>query len=195
LQQVRAAPVPRICTAPTCAASSCALTAGRARSCTPAPDEEEVPLFELVGDQGRKNGARQRRRAAHEIPPAISARPTPPTGALPRISWLSAVPHGDLAPCAGEKRLKSLLSKTRQWRSPAERAVAAAACDASGYENLARVLRNDVTSAALRKRDMVALARLWGYRSHIWRCVWDIGSLGLSAPRPTAAAAPLGCCV
>ena len=86
---------------------------------------------------------------------------------------------------SGEKRLKSLLSKTRQWRSPAERAVAAAACDASGYENLARVLRNDVTSAALRKRDMIALARLWGYRSHIWRCVWNF------APRPASAGAPL----
>jgi hypothetical protein len=48
--------------------------------------------------------------------------------------------------------------------------AAAAACDAAGYENLARVLRNDVTSAALRKRDMIALARHWGYRSHIWRC-------------------------
>ena len=79
---------------------------------------------------------------------------------------------------AGEKRLKSLLSKTRQWRSPAERAVAAAACDATGYENLARVLRNDVTSAALRKRDMVALARLWGYRSHIWRCVLEAARHG-----------------
>lgn len=72
---------------------------------------------------------------------------------------------------AGEKRLKSLLSKTPQWRSKDERAAAAAACDASGYANLASVLRNDVTSAALRKRDMIALARHWSYRSHIWRCV------------------------
>ena len=27
------------------------------------------------------------------------------------------------------------------------------------------------TSAALRKRDMLYLARLWGYRSYLWRCV------------------------
>ena len=87
-----------------------------------------------------------------------------------------------MPPChAGEKWLKSLLSKTRQWRSPAERAVAAAACDATGYENLARVLRNDVTSAALRKRDMIALARHWGYRSHIWRCAaWNSPCLAVA---------------
>ena len=32
------------------------------------------------------------------------------------------------------------------------------------------MLRNDDTSAALRKRDMIHLTRLWGYRCHIWRC-------------------------
>ena len=71
---------------------------------------------------------------------------------------------------AGEKRLKSLLAKTPQWRSKAERASSAAECDATGYATLARVLRNDDTSAALRKRDMIHLARIWGYRCHIWRC-------------------------
>ena len=76
----------------------------------------------------------------------------------------------DTARAAGEKRLKSLLSKTPQWRSKAERASTAATCDATGYGQLARVLRNDDTSAALRKRDMIHLTRLWGYRCHIWRC-------------------------
>jgi hypothetical protein len=82
---------------------------------------------------------------------------------------------------AGEKRLKSLLSKTPQWRSKAERAAAAAACDATGYANLASVLRNDVTSAALRKRDMIALARHWRYRSHIWRFVQRLRSCATPA--------------
>ena len=27
------------------------------------------------------------------------------------------------------------------------------------------------TSAALRKRDMLYLARIWNYRSYLWRCV------------------------
>ena len=110
----------------------------------------------------------------------------PPSGALWRISAQLLDPHDTLAH-AGEKRLKSLLSKTRQWRSPAERAVAAAACDASGYENLARVLRNDVTSAALRKRDMIALARLWKYRSHIWRCVLELRAVADARLRAASA--------
>ena len=70
---------------------------------------------------------------------------------------------------AGEKYLKSLLSKTPQWHSKAKRASTAAECDATGYSTLARVLRYDDTSAALRKRDMIHLARIWGYRCHIWR--------------------------
>ena len=98
----------------------------------------------------------RRSRRSPDNPKPSSDKPWPPVDAL----------RG-----AGEKRLKSLLSKTPQWRSKAERAATAAECDATGYGTLARVLRNDDTSAALRKRDMIHLARLWGYRCHIWRCV------------------------
>jgi hypothetical protein len=43
------------------------------------------------------------------------------------------------------------------------------ACDEEGHEALGRVMRGHDTSAALRKRDMLFLARLWGYKSTLWR--------------------------
>ena len=74
-----------------------------------------------------------------------------------------------LPPHTGEKLLKSLLSRTPEWRSREARARAAVACDAEGHEALGRVMRGHDTSAALRKRDMLFLARLWGYKSTLWR--------------------------
>jgi len=89
----------------------------------------------------------------------------------PRAGVRQAPRSGLTPPSPGEKLLKSLLSRTPEWRDRASRAAAAAACDALGEVKLARVMRGQDTSAALRKRDMLHLARLWGYKSNLWRCV------------------------
>jgi hypothetical protein len=146
-----------------------------------------------VGDPGRKNGARAARARATWGPPAALpagapfahalARATGPLGTAPPAAAAAAAPPAPpprRADCArpaacppgraGEKLLKSLLSRTAEWRSPDERAAAARRCDASGHAGLARVMRGLDTSAALRKRDMLYLARIWSYRSHLWRC-------------------------
>jgi len=71
--------------------------------------------------------------------------------------------------CAGEKLLKSLLSRTPEWRDREARLAAACACESQGYSSLGRVLRGLDTSAALRKKDMLFVARFWHYRSLLWR--------------------------
>ena len=117
--------------------------------CTPAPaagDEDDV---ELVGSFGKKNG---------------------------------------------EKKLRSALTSTPEWNSSTQRHAASASCAQLGLERLAEALRNK-TSSTMRKgcvpsalagtcalrlaylpgplsppcRDMVAIARLWGYKSEIWQ--------------------------
>ena len=42
------------------------------------------------------------------------------------------------------------------------------------------------TSAALRKRDMLYLARIWNYRSYLWRCVGRRIAARRRAARPDA---------
>ena len=94
-----------------------------------------------------------------------------PHRASPRspLHLLTRLTHAVVPAPTGEKLLKSLLSRTPEWRSREARAQAAVACDREGHEALGRVMRGHDTSAALRKRDMLFLARLWGYKSTLWR--------------------------
>jgi hypothetical protein len=75
--------------------------------------------------------------------------------------------------CAGEKRLRSLLSKTTEWNSAREREAAAAACDGAEdgavLASLAAALRVK-SCASLRKQHLFHLCRAWGYASDQWRC-------------------------
>ena len=71
----------------------------------------------------------------------------------------------------GEKRLRSLLTRTSEWASAAARDEAARVVVAergSAAEYSAEALRRRL-SAQLRKCDLLFLARHWGYRSDIWR--------------------------
>jgi hypothetical protein len=78
----------------------------------------------------------------------------------------------------GQKRLRALLCRTREWNSAAARAQLAALCDASAglstavgaasHLALAAALRAK-RSAALTKPQMMRMARAWGYASDLWR--------------------------
>ena len=85
----------------------------------------------------------------------------------------------------GERRLRSLLSRTPEWCSLEERTRVAELCEGQpAFARLAASLRAR-QSAELRKGDLLKLCRMWNYRSHIWRRKKD-GALA----RPTAAAPP-----
>lgn len=66
----------------------------------------------------------------------------------------------------GERRLRSLVSRTPEWCSLEERLRVAGLC-ASRRPRLAAALRSR-QSAELRKGDLLWLCALWGYRSHVW---------------------------
>ena len=66
-----------------------------------------------------------------------------------------------------EKHLRTLLSLTPEWRSDTERELLASKLAAS-TPKLAKALRERRCSA-LRKGDMLALAREWRYKSDLWR--------------------------
>ena len=88
------------------------------------------------------------------------------TALVPRSLFSPCLP---LCPPPGEKLLKSLISRTPEWRDREARLAAACACESQGYSSLGRVLRGFDTSAALRKKDMLFVARFWHYRSLLWR--------------------------
>jgi len=70
---------------------------------------------------------------------------------------------------SGEKILRCLLTATREWNSTSLRAAAAARCDVQPrLARLATALRAK-TSAVMRKGDMLALARLWGFKCDVWQ--------------------------
>lgn len=90
---------------------------------------------------------------------------------------------------SGEKKLRALLSRTREWRSASVREDAACRADAEGLSDLASALRGrNVTG--FRKRDFFALCRLWGYRSNIWTPLGEIKLCTPPARRPARAAPP-----
>jgi len=68
---------------------------------------------------------------------------------------------------SGEKKLRSLLSRTPEWGSEATRAEAAAEAEAAGDAVLATLLRSRDASA-LRKLHFLALCRRWRYRADAW---------------------------
>jgi hypothetical protein len=78
----------------------------------------------------------------------------------------------------GEKLLRSLLSQKREWRARAERERTARLCDARAAAGggddaaalvaLAAALRAQRTGG-LTKRQMLFLARAWGYGCHLWQ--------------------------
>jgi hypothetical protein len=73
--------------------------------------------------------------------------------------------------CAGEKRLRSLLSRTAEWNSAAAREAAACGCEAGADDDgraLAAALRAKA-SARLRKAHLFRLCRRWGYACDLWR--------------------------
>jgi hypothetical protein len=73
----------------------------------------------------------------------------------------------------------------RRARGAAEaracRRAQAASCERDGFAALARVLRGDATSAALRKADFLHLTRVWGYASDVWcaRGAWRARGAGV----------------
>ena len=103
--------------------------------------------------------------ATHACSAACACTPAPPEGEEAQYELLSNVSGKK----NGEKRLRSQLSRTPEWRSMAERERLARACDAAGPGRaaLARALRVGHCSL-LRKSDLLYLARAWGYRSDIW---------------------------
>jgi len=79
----------------------------------------------------------------------------------------------------GEKRLRALLAKTKQWNSKTEREQLAAlmearaAAAAPGSANAASLLRlasalRAKRSAMLAKSHLITCARAWGYASDVW---------------------------
>ena len=113
------------------------------------------------------------------------------------------------------QKLRSLLARCPEWADDAARIRLADALDAApatsteaGGGRLTSCLRGTDTMAALRKVDLIALARGWGYRCHLWRrrracsrvtqralaslrtARGETGS-GLFPPAATAPAAPL----
>lgn len=66
----------------------------------------------------------------------------------------------------GEKRLRSLLTRTAEWRSSTERMRAASAVEASS-SSLAAALRKR-SSSDLSKACMLRLMNLWGYKCNLW---------------------------
>lgn len=97
--------------------------------CHPPPEEGDDDFYELVGEQGKKNG---------------------------------------------EKLLRAQLAKCAEWKDDAARlslsnALAARAGDGGGCKRLVSCLRGNDTMAALRKSDLIMLARAWNYKSTFWR--------------------------
>ena len=84
------------------------------------------------------------------------------TLAPPRCDTAKFSLVGDPGRKNGEKRLKQLLLRTAEWANPALRADLALQCDRDGFVSLAKVLRREATSAALRKDDFLYVARAWG---------------------------------
>lgn len=93
------------------------------------------------------------------------AHHTPPTSGA--VSSL-ATPRVLTRPAgAGEKKLRSLLSRTAEWGSDATRLEAAAEAEAAGDGVLGALLRSRDASA-LRKLHILALCRRWRYRADAW---------------------------
>jgi hypothetical protein len=75
-----------------------------------------------------------------------------------------------ILPGNGEKKLRGLLCRTRQWRDAAMREDLAVQADLESLPELAVALRRR-NLAALRKRHFFFLCRQWGLRSDVWRHV------------------------
>jgi len=72
----------------------------------------------------------------------------------------------------GEKKLRALLARCREWGNDTERMRLADQLEATGAPDSQRqvsCLRGVDTMAALRKADLISLARAWGYRCNQWR--------------------------
>ena len=67
----------------------------------------------------------------------------------------------------GEKRLRSLIGATPEWRSTEARLALAARCDASDEPVLAMLLRSR-NLAKLRKGFALELCRAWSYKCDVW---------------------------
>jgi len=67
----------------------------------------------------------------------------------------------------GERKLRTLLTRTREWGSSDEREAAATQLQGA-LPRLASALRSRYASA-LSKETMLALVHLWGYRAENWR--------------------------
>jgi hypothetical protein len=77
---------------------------------------------------------------------------------------------GDPGRKNGEKKLRALLARCAEWGDDAARLQLAA--DLSGADACARLvscLKGLDTMAALRKADLICLARSWGYKCNQWR--------------------------
>jgi hypothetical protein len=127
--------------------------------CCPAPAEGEEGDYELVGACPR---------CGYRGPPARA-----------HLSAISILPAGADGKKNGEKRLRALLAKTRQWNSKTERdllaalmeqraaAAAAGSSAAASLTRLASALRAK-RSAMLAKSHLLTCARAWGYASDVW---------------------------
>jgi hypothetical protein len=136
------------------------------RSCTPAPPREAVAFYNLVGDPGRKNGEK---KLKHQI--------------LRTAEWASPHARAQLvrlrSPFFAATRMHATRARSAppfalppapHTHAPTPASSQAASCERDGFPALARVLRGDATSAALRKADFLHLTRVWGYASDVW-CV------------------------
>ena len=76
---------------------------------------------------------------------------------------------GEVGKKNGEKLLRALITATPEWRSAQARHDAAAYFDTQPDEQRVAAALRSKTSAALRKVNLLALARLWNYRSDLWK--------------------------
>jgi hypothetical protein len=137
------------------------------RSCTPAPPREAVAFYNLVGDPGRKNGEK---KLKHQILRTAEWASPHARAQLVRLARSVCRPHA-CHPCArSAPRLTRPPAPHTHPPTPSLSSSQAASCERDGFPALARVLRGDATSAALRKADFLHLTRVWGYASDVW-CV------------------------
>ena len=103
-------------------------------------------------------------------------------------------------PTGGEKRLRSLITSTPEWRSEEARAAAVEEARAEFGEYAPETLVTALATkhgAHLRKGSMLFLCRLWGYRSNLWQPLTPgrarrgrAGLPDITSPSAAPAAAP-----
>ena len=141
-------------------------TAG-CRLCTAPPCARDASRWELRGDPGCVRALRPRDRDARASPRCGAGRRSAPVARRGTLRCLvPSLTRRRRRKRNGEKRLRSLLTRTVEWRSSAERLRAASALEATS-SSLAAALRKR-SSSDLGKVCMLRLLDLWGYKCNLW---------------------------